>query len=454
MKIKRSTGNDARRVLIGMITDRTVCARIAGQWTEEGLFGSRWENMVAAWCMRHLAKHGAPIGRHVESVFEQWAEKRDDEKNIQLAEKFLRALDDEYDQESPLASDYVLDLASRHFNKIRMQQTMAAAEADLDLGLVREAGERLTGMRCVELGVGSTIVPGCDFDAWVDAFDAEKIRSLIEFPEPLNRFVEDEFGRDKFVSFTGAYGRGKSWWLLEIAFRAVKQKRRVLLFEVGDMSRRQVMLRMGQRAARRPRKSGEVNYPVAFDNLEDGPIIEQRQMEAVDVRKAYKAWRQLDSAGRFRLSVHSSGSVSAEQIVGQIEIGERAGWVPDAVVIDYVDLLASPRGVQDKREGIDETWKRLRRLSQDMHCLVVTATQGDAASYRANLIRGGNFSDSRTKNDHVTAGFGLNVNEQDRDRGVMRLNWLKRRDGEYSENWQIAVAGCLAIGCPCMKSCR
>lgn len=151
--------------------------------------------------------------------------------------------------------------------------------------------------------------------------------------------------------------------------------------------------------------------------------------------------------------VHSSGSLSAEQLASHIGNEEKEGWVPDVVVVDYADLLSLPHGME-KREGIDETWRRLRRLSQDYHCCLVTATQGDAASYRTNLIRASNFSDSRTKNDHVTAALGLNVGDEDRDKGVTRVNWLKRRDAEYSENWQIAVAGCLAIGCPLMVSCR
>ena len=90
--------------------------------------------------------------------------------------------------------------------------------------------------------------------------------------------------------------------------------------------------------------------------------------------------------------VHSSGSLSAEQLAAHVANGEREGWVPDVIVLDYADLLALPSGME-KREGIDETWRRLRRLSQDFHCCVVTATQGDAASYRASLIRAGNFSE-------------------------------------------------------------
>lgn len=453
MKTVRYSGDDARRVLVGMASDRTVCARIASCWVPEGLFASRWENMIGAWCVRHFTRYGQPIGRAIEVTFQEWAEKRTDEETIRLAERFLNVLNDEEEREDRLASDYVLDLAGRHFNAVQMKRMMEEVEADLELGRIEDATERLQSFRRVELGLGSTCSPAREFELWVDAFDPEQSRSLIEFPGPFGKFVGNTFARDSFVSITGAFGRGKSWWLQDIVYRAVRQKCRVLMVDCGDMTRRQVLKRMGQRAARRPKKVADVRWPIRFDTIEEGPIIEKRRLEAVDARQAFRAWSRLDQIGRFRLMVHSSGSLSAEQLASYIENGEREGWVPDVVVVDYADLLALPGGME-KREGIDETWRRLRRLSQDYHCCLVTATQGDAASYRANLIRAGNFSDSRTKNDHVTAALGLNVGDEDRDKGVTRVNWLKRRDDEYSENWQVAVAGCLAIGCPLMLSCR
>lgn len=453
MKTVQFSGDDARRVLIGMVIDRTVCARIASQWTPEGLFASRWENMVGTWCVRHFARYGFPIGRAIESVFQEWADKRTDEDAIRLAERFLVVLSDEHEREDRLASDLVLDLAGRHFNKVRMKRLANEVEADLDLGRVDDAAERLRSFRRVELGLGSVCSPAREFELWVDAFDPEQSCPLVEFPNPFGEFVGDVFSRDSFVSITGAFGRGKSWWLQDIAFRAVRQKRRVLMVDCGDMTRRQVLKRLGQRASRRPKRSMEVKWPVRFDTIEEGPIIEKRRLEAVDARAAFRAWSRLDRIGRFRLMVHSSGSLSAEQLASHVANEEREGWVPDVIVIDYADLLALPQGME-KREGIDETWRRLRRLSQDYHCCVVTGTQGDTASYRASLIRAGNFSDSRTKNDHVTAAFGLNVGDDDRDKGVTRVNWLKCRDDEFSENWQIAVAGCLAVGCPLVLSCK
>ena len=454
MKITQYSGNDARRVLIGMATDRAVCSRIAANWSPEGLFGSRWENLVGGWCVKYLQKYEKTIGRAIEGLFDNWAERHDGDKEVDLVEKFLSVLSDEYDREGSLASDYVLDLAGRHFNTVKLRQFKESLEIELDNGDVDAAQERLSQFRRVELGVGSIVTPGKDFDVWLDAFDFEKAAPLVQYPDPLGSWLGDTFSRDSFVSFVGAFGRGKSWWLLDLSYRAVKQRRRVGLFETGDMSCRQVMKRMGMRAARRPKRDETVAIPKKFETKEEGPIIERRKLKGLDARTAYKAWKRIDGNERLRLSVHSSGSVSAEQIASVVADWQREGWVPDLIVLDYVDLLAHPKGTTEKREGIDETWKMLRRISQELHCCVVTATQADANSYSKELLGAGNFSDSRTKNDHVTSSIGLNLRDTDRQMGVMRLNWLKRRDESYMESRQISVAGCLSIGCPAIVSCE
>jgi len=410
--------------------------------------------MIGWWCIRHLKKHGEAINRNIESVFETWAEKQKDEKVIGTVEKFLYVLDEEYERQDPLSSDYILDLASNHFNMVRIRNTFENVEVELEHGNVGVAEELLGVRKKVELGTGAIIVPSDDFDVWANAFDPDQLKPLVVFPDPLGAFIGNDFGRDTFVSFTGAFSRGKSWWLMEIAYRAMMQKRRVMLFETGDMAERQIIHRLGQRAARLPRWNREIKYPVKYDDYKEGPIIEGRSLVGIELRSAFRAWRKSDPMGRLRLSVHPSTSLTADQLCGVVRRAEEQGWVPDVIVIDYVDLLAPPKGIREKRDQIDETWKILRRLSQELHCCVVTASQGDALSYKAKVIRGGNFSDSRTKNDHITGGLGINVSDADKEQGVMRLNWMKRRDADFVEGTQIAVAGCLPIGCPMIRACE
>ena len=132
---------------------------------------------------------------------------------------------------------------------------------------------------------------------------------------------------------------------------------------------------------------------------------------------------------------------------------ERDGWIPDAIFIDYADIMAPDNTRLEKREQIDDTWRRLRALSQKKHCLVVTASQSDTPAYNSNIITKSNFSGSKTKNAHVTGMVGLNQTPEEKALGITRLNWIVRREGAFSETLCVHVAGSLALANPAIRSC-
>jgi hypothetical protein len=124
------------------------------------------------------------------------------------------------------------------------------------------------------------------------------------------------------------------------------------------------------------------------------------------------------------------------------------------VVIDYADILAPEPGAtkEDYRHQINVTWQALRRLSQDYHVLVVTATQSDASSYGARILRREHFSEDKRKYAHVTGMVGINQTEEEQGKGIFLLNWILLREGSYSPGRCVHVAGCLAIANPAIVS--
>ena len=128
-------------------------------------------------------------------------------------------------------------------------------------------------------------------------------------------------------------------------------------------------------------------------------------------------------------------------------------WVPDVIVIDYADIVAPPRGVKEPRDQVNEIWKALRAMSQRQHCLVVTATQTNAASYEAKTLGRQHYANDKRKYAHVTALAGINVTAEEKEAGVARYNWIVLREGQYSSRKCVHVAGCLAIGQPSLVSC-
>ena len=452
MKTKRKDSTDPKIILAAMVADKTVCSRISSQWPQEGLFEDRDYNLIGSWCVKYHEKYGTPPNGQIESIFDNWAE-RADEPRVKGVERKLAYLSDLHRQGKEHCSDYVLDMAGRYFMKVRLRQEWEHADDELDRNEVDQAFGRMSGLAKVELGMGSVIKPAEDYESWRASFDSQTVDPLFAYPGKLNAFLGPEMVRDNFVAFMAPDKSWKSFYLMDAAFRAVRNRRKVAYFECGDLGRDKLMRRMGSRAARRPVAACQIRIPVrvSHDGKTKSELVDYE--EPLSPQESYRAFRKLCRGGdRWRLSCHANSSINLAGITSILRDWEREEFTADVVIIDYADILAPPIGVRETLDQIDDTWKHFRRLSQEFHCLALTATQSNAAAYsRSGLLGRRHFSGRKTKLAHVRAMVGLNVSEKDRKRGVTRINWIVRGEGENSENHYICVAGCPAIGNPVIK---
>lgn len=460
MRIVKAENAIERMVLTGMIVDPVVCARISAKWQHD-LFRSKWANLVAKWCYEYHMHYGKAPARHIETAFRAWERKTHDKDTVQLVERFLSGLSEEYtnlQQESN--SDYILDKAGQHFSQVKIERLQDNLETDLTNGEVEKALGRIVGFDQVKIGQGEYIDIFNVKEEWKDAF-AQQGDSIINYPHRLGTFFGTQLGRDCFVAFTGPEKRGKSMWLMELAFKAVTQRRRVAFFEAGDMSRRQIMRRMATRIAMHPRYATTLNWPIAIHlrKKEAKVLTEERTFDKpLDWRSTLKACRRMrrkqirSKESYFRLVCAPNDTLHVKTIESTLREWERGGWLADVIIIDYCDILDMTWPKIEGRDRINKTWMQLRKLSQQFHCLLLTATQANAKSYDAKIIRKGHFSDDKRKHAHVTAMYGINQTDKEKAQGVYRLNCIELRDGEYQESNCIWVAGCPAVGNLAIKS--
>lgn len=464
MQIQARSGGDERAILTAMVTDAAVLARVASQWAPEGLFASKHANLVGGWAVSYYNRYGKAPGKEIELQFERWQNKgKRDADTVKLAEQLLTHLSREYSRKRRLpSSEYIIDLAGQYFNDIRKRRLIDDLQASLDAG-DNEGDRILTDYGRVELGVGAGIDPMHDASCWEAAF-AEPPVALVTYPGALGEFYGNTLCRDAFVAFAGPSKRGKSFVLMDIAFRAMQQRRRTIFFECGDNSEGQWLTRWGARAARKPLHPCTVRVPTSIAHDHDLHVTDviTKTKTFTDGLTAAECIAACDNIMRkqvrstdsyIRLSAHHNSSLTVQQIETLIQTWSRDGWVPDVIIIDYADILAPPAGARDEREEINTNWKHMRRLSQRYHCLVVTATQTDAASYDASLIKKKHFSGDRRKHDHVTAMVGLNQSHAEYDDEIMRLNYLDRRAAQSNELHCVYTAGCKAIANPFIVSC-
>jgi hypothetical protein len=179
---------------------------------------------------------------------------------------------------------------------------------------------------------------------------------------------------------------------------------------------------------------------------------------SVTIDEAKRAFQKrfIDKNRRFKMSTHMNDSLTVTRIRQICDKWEKDdGFIPDVIVIDYADLLV-PEKFQEFRHGQNEIWKNLRALSQQRHALVITATQADAKAYEKDLLRMSNFSEDKRKFAHVTALYGLNQDKHGREKklGVMRINELVKREGEFDSTSTVTVLQNLNLGRPYIDSYR
>ena len=472
MKVKTFDSTVERQVLVAMVTNDRVLARIATKWND-GMFSSSYSNLIAKWCIKFYTKHSKAPNRAIETIFAAWSEKSQDSSTVSLVESFLSSLSNDYEREIEINSDHIIDVAAEYFNQVRLEKGIQQAQGYLELGDTKEAARIMREASTpIEMGIKSRINLFQDESAIKNIY-TESPQPLIVYPGEAGRFFQDQLTRDSLVSFVGPEKVGKSFWLMDVAYMALTQRRRVAFFEVGDMTEKQIKQRFLSRIAKHPYRSTNpdgrwpctVKVPTKITPIEgefvpDVEFSERKFEYPVDENMAIKACqdfnqRYLKSKNPyFYLSIHPNSSISVNGIKTTLKEWEQEdGWTPDVIVIDYADILAPPiSGKYDTRDEINATWKLLSAMRLELHCLIVTATQADAASYTKTTIDRTNFSEDKRKNAHVTGMIGINMKWDEKEKQVCRLNWIEVREMDFSSLRCLTVGQCLPLANPCVKS--
>jgi hypothetical protein len=474
VKVQKYQANDEKTLLTALIVSDRVLGTVAREIGKgPDPFKSKWSNIVARWCFDYHHKHGRAPGRLIQELFVRYAQREDDQGAVELVERFLGTLSDKYKRLSKEINErWVLDRAAEHFEKVRLENAaekiqLALERHDVEMArkFLREAGPVSFSEECwLNPFARATVADTVD--------QMEFNKPLIQFRGDLGRFLSPYFERDAFISFAAMEKKGKSYWLMEVAWQALQQRRRVLYYVLGDMSARQVYHRLYSRMTGKPepkkwlknghdlpaklRKGPKDENTGKPTGLVDYDTVKLRPLNVVDVNRAIKLLktRTAMSANPLRLKCAGANTVSASDIEADIIKLSDEGWPPDVVIVDYADLLLpEPSSSRlDFRHQINESWKVMRRISTDHHLLLVTATQAAARSYDQWVLRKKDFSEDKRKNAHVTGMVGINQTPTEKDQGLYRLNWIFLRDGTWGESQVCWTAGNLAIANPCIKS--
>ena len=507
-----------RRIATGSIVSTDFLRRLRSFWKDDYLESTELARIVH-WSIEYFEKYKKAPGRHIEDIYlEELRKGVLDKAEAEYTESVFARLADDYDRGDQFNADYLFDRTTDYCREREILHHNERVQDLIERGDVRAADAAALAYRSMSWATDRGLEVGSEegLRRLGEAFTSTT-QPVLSYPGALGTMLNQHLVRDGFVGFTGSEKRGKTWIMLDIAVRALRQRSNVAFFQAGDLTEGQFLRRIGIHIAGRSDtetycrahwrpigdcvfnqinectrgdrnctfgvfeetvdgyKSNRLSY-TSYDELvkaaEDNPdyrpcdsagcgrrwpavwLVEEPETMPLTGRSAQRVVGRFFERyrRRFKLATYASGMLDISEVESCLDEWERADdFVPDVIVVDYADLMTAR--ASDFRHMQNEIWKGLRSLSQKKHALVVTATQADAASYRANSLTMSNFSEDKRKFAHVTAMFGLNQSPDGREKqlGIMRINELVVREGAALQT-DVTVLQDLRRGRPCLES--
>lgn len=463
MKRTKVDGALERQFLIGFVTSKEFLAHTV-RWLDEDhlpLIGAKYAQQIARWCANHYRRFGDAPGRAIEAVYHSWVEHEKPEVDeAEAVGDFLGILSEQADGEPvPLNAPHLAEELSKYITSRKLRQLADAITVATDYGQLEQARQAVQSFRTVEVGEKSGYV--IDKQAIREVF-ADPLQTVIKYAGDAGKFFNPELTRDALIGIQAGEKMGKSFWVQEFATRGLRTRSRVAWFQLGDLSKKQHNHRLLARMAGVPMRASqcaEVKLPSSL-TIVKGPDGRVADVQYTPMSFPGPLDEQLAKQGRkmffrrlkmepedMRLSVHA---ISTLNVAGANAILKRwkdeDGFVPDVILMDYADIMA-PESTRDEPKNYqNETWKALRRMSQEWNACVISPTQANAATYTTKTQGRNNFSQDKRKYAHVTAMLGLNQTPAEYKQQVQRLNWIMTRDGSYGPTDVLWVTRCLPLG--------
>ena len=416
---------------------------------------------LAGWCLDYWGQYGRAPGIHIQDIFHSHARNGLGDAEADIIASILAAANEEYERAEKFNVDYLLDQTERHFKG----KSLLRLTEDLKTALVSPAGgpleaERVLGEYArVERPRRRGLCPMTDREAVKAAF-AEQASPLFNYGGPLGEMLNPMLTRAGFLALLAPPKRGKSWMLMELALRAAGAGCNVAFFECGDMTEPQWLRRFHVRLAFRPYRhyrseyQGTVQIPFLVPGQDGMVRYEEHRVEPLNAREALRSGRMFlkkkMKGRRLRLVCHSSGTLTLSAVRTQLDLWEQLeGFIPDVLIFDYADILAPEKaGPKDFRHQQNDVWKGLRALSQERHCLVLTASQSNSDGIKREQLSARNFSEDMRKLAHVTGMYGLNQTAREKAAGLLRLNEIVVREGDFNNTRSVSLLQALHVGRP------
>ena len=480
-----------KQILIGLIVSTKFCTEIYPSLSSD-YFLSPYAKKIVRWTKDYYEKYKLAPNIHIQDIYNSEKEKLDPEES-ELISSLLSSLSTKYEQMKAenFNVDYLLDSAIEFFKKRSLEIMSKRVSSLVELSKLEDAEELVRDYKKVAKVTSR----------WVDPFDPVFMEKVIEsvdeeffkFPGKLGEFIGN-LQRGYLIGIMGPYKRGKTNWLLEFAIEGLLRGLKVVFISL-EMSDTHVAKRIYKTLGAFGDEAGEYLYP-CFDcrKNQDGSCSKKERsgnyglIDTDGEKPAYtksmkykpctycrehglfdyipETWFVIEKRPKLTLGTLSKKVRSIKRMMGDglrikaypayeanlmdirrdldnLEYTEN--FIPDMIVTDYADILASEDRRVTGREQIDLTWKAHKNLAAKRNCLVVTGSQTNRKSVDKKRVQSTDVAEDIRKLAHVDGMMMLSQTEKEKGAKMMRISYVDRH-GEFSELKQVMVLQNFTVG--------
>lgn len=234
-----------RKIVIGLITSTEFIQQIQSIWDVK-LLDSAMAKRIAGWCMSYFKKYNKAPGKDIEAIYyRKLKEGLSDVLAEEIEQDILPELSDEYENEK-FNLDYLLDQTRLYLKEKRLYRFCENIKDEIEDGKLTEAEKIALDYQPPASSDGADLDLSNKEESFkrVEKAFKEASEPIIRYPRQLGQFWNEQLIRGGFVALMASEKRGKSYWLLEMAKRATRQKAKVAFFQAGDMTENQQIRRL------------------------------------------------------------------------------------------------------------------------------------------------------------------------------------------------------------------
>lgn len=489
-----------KQIITGLIVDDQYCSGAVKMIHLEHL-SSKYFRRIASWSIDYYKKYKKAPKENIQKIFAAEGSKlKEDEKD--LISTLLENISDEYaereEQHGKFNSDLLLEYTREFCDKRNLEKLCDQVEGHLLKGQTDKAANVVRAFAEVRK----------ETSKWVNPFDPEVVKrilreddsdELFKLSGPLGE-ISGMLKRGWLIAFLGGTKRGKSWYLLELAYQALMAGMKVVYVSL-EMSEKEVIRRLYAKLSAGMKTKSEVVYPIfdcAHNQTGECKRDERRNEEILDCErdsgiprytkdrnKKYQVcnycrkyhlpdyepsvWYKvhdgesltpklvLAKAALFkkmfrdnlRVIAYPLKSVGWNQILADIDDLEYTdGFVGDVGCFDYFDIMLndSEDHFFSERGQINAIWGKGKRLAGEKHMLVATVDQANRGGLAKEDLDEEDNSEDIRKLQHVDLQFAINQIPDEKYAGIIRMNVLEHRHQDFNKLSQVMILQSLKLG--------